>query len=142
QNKPSWSSEINHDTHIARFNAFEMPNGFTASPHVVGDAVEERWIDLGIYSKAMLVPLEYGSEYDLDPEKHMIHGPEKESDAPYAGYTVVMEVLHQLHCVNFLRQGLYYNYEYYRKSNHRSWKHDQDSVIEIHLAHCVDALRQ
>lgn len=72
----------------------------------------------------------------------------EEHNAPYAGRPVKIQAQHFLHCVNLLRQGLWYNRDYYRSIDHPSWNPDQDvmygsySLVELHTAHCVDQLRQ
>jgi hypothetical protein len=50
--------------------------------------------------------------------------------------------MHQLHCVDFIRQGLYYNHEYYRNIHSIAWVENQSAALKQHLAHCVDLMRQ
>lgn len=60
---------------------------------------------------------------------------------PYSGYPVEIQTAHFLHCVNLLRQGLWFNVDYYR-ATHPSWDGDNIGILEKHVLHCVDALRQ
>ncbi|KAK4498488.1 hypothetical protein PRZ48_011146 [Zasmidium cellare] len=73
------------------------------------------------------------------------------ADAPGAhnqsGYAVDMEAMHQLHCLNLLRKGQYFNHEYYSSAenlhNRPSWAfRDPERNIRGHINHCIDALRE
>lgn len=84
---------------------------------------------------------------DIKPE-HLRMDPTVNRHGEYEGLTVKIQAQHFLHCVNLLRQGLWYNHDYYRQTNHPSWNAAQDvmygrySLAEIHTAHCIDQLRQ
>lgn len=54
------------------------------------------------------------------------------------GYRVAVEVFHQLHCLNLLRQNRFYSH--YNKLNGDVSAPDED--LTGHLDHCIDALRQ
>jgi hypothetical protein len=51
-----------------------------------------------------------------------------------------MEVFHQLHCLDTLRQGLYFNYDYYHTNRRGVWERS-DAVVRKHMGHCLDLLR-
>jgi hypothetical protein len=92
---------------------------------------------------SVLIPLDQAEAFDLDPERHNIYRKTDMGDAiPYDAYPATVNAFHLLHCVNFLRQGLFYNVEYYRRTGHDSFVGDQADLLETHLGHCVDALRQ
>ncbi|KAK1141023.1 hypothetical protein N8T08_009596 [Aspergillus melleus] len=64
-------------------------------------------------------------------EADMIRGPTYEKPG---GWSLVgIDVFHQLHCLNLLRQGL--RPDYYTK-------HDDEPAYTIHINHCLDYLRQ
>ncbi|CAJ2509895.1 Uu.00g057950.m01.CDS01 [Anthostomella pinea] len=54
------------------------------------------------------------------------------------GYRVAVEVFHQLHCLNLLRQNLYKDYYAPMGGDTAAPHHD----LEGHLDHCIEALRQ
>ncbi len=60
----------------------------------------------------IMIPKEEASLADIDPNRHAyIDRP----DLGMVGYAVIPEAMHQMHCVNTLRQNLYYNIEHTRK---------------------------
>jgi hypothetical protein len=86
------------------------------------------------------VPEEYARDFDIDRDRHMFVSPSTHN-VSYAGYPAHFQAMHQLHCLDYLRQGLFYNYEYYRSIHSIAWLEDTDQKA-THLAHCVDSLRQ
>ncbi|KAI0166436.1 hypothetical protein GGR57DRAFT_446735 [Xylariaceae sp. FL1272] len=54
------------------------------------------------------------------------------------GYRVAIEVFHQLHCLNLLRQNVYQ--DYYAPMGGDTAAPEMD--LQGHLNHCIDALRQ
>ena len=65
----------------------------------------------------------------------------KDAGVPEEGYPVNMEGLHQLHCLNLLRQSLHFNYEYYHESGAEGFN-DKERTYQLHVGHCVDMLRE
>ena len=60
-----------------------------------------------------MIPKEEAELADIDPARHAyIDRP----DLGMVGYAAIPEALHQMHCVNTLRQSLYYNIEHTRKN--------------------------
>ncbi|KAL3449134.1 hypothetical protein BJX65DRAFT_294668 [Aspergillus insuetus] len=57
------------------------------------------------------------------------------------GYPANVEGLHHLHCLNLLRQSLYYSYEYYHARGKEAFKND-DFIVRKHVPHSLDILRQ
>lgn len=57
------------------------------------------------------------------------------------GYPANVEGLHHLHCLNLLRQSLWYNYDYYHDREEGAFKND-DFIVMLHVSHCLDILRQ
>ncbi|EME77531.1 uncharacterized protein MYCFIDRAFT_84398 [Pseudocercospora fijiensis CIRAD86] len=121
-------------------------------PATLGDDVAEEvdryWADLGAYEAERLLPEEYGKFHDIGPQhNHSLTSPANSPYTPYTGYPVEIQVAHMLHCLNLVRQGQWYNFDYYRKHSpsfgENQWKvtHGQ-SIIEAHSAHCIEQLRQ
>ncbi|KAK3661196.1 hypothetical protein LTR56_000319 [Elasticomyces elasticus] len=72
----------------------------------------------------------------LEPGYHIKRSPELGG-----GFPVQVEGLHHLHCLNLLRQTLYWNYDYYNKQGTGAFMND-DGPFRSHIGHCVDILRQ
>ncbi|EAU30959.1 conserved hypothetical protein [Aspergillus terreus NIH2624] len=56
-------------------------------------------------------------------------------------YTGGLEVFHQLHCVNLIRQYTYLDY-YSRPENRPPSFTDSNHTLRLHIDHCIDMLRQ
>lgn len=136
----SWMSSVDRGYRTLSFNPFEEPNAFTAPTSIANDTVEDRWLDLGAYANPVLIPQEFAHDFGLNPSKHVLIDP-TQHDVPYPAYLANVQALHQLHCVDYLRQGLFYNYDYYRSLHSIAMNETEDKVTH-HLAHCVDSLRQ
>ncbi|KAF7197985.1 Oxidase ustYa [Pseudocercospora fuligena] len=106
-----------------------------------GDSLEDAWIELGAYTLQMLIPPEYATDFGIDPDKHVLYTPETQENAPYTGYLATPDALHNLHCLNVVREALYYNYDYYRMVHLLALVQHPDDV-QTHIGHCVDHLRQ
>jgi hypothetical protein len=94
----------------------------------------------------VIIPEDQTRYFDFRPQNVKLNT--GDIGAPYAGTPVKIQAQHYLHCVNYLRQGLYYNVDYYRRTNHPLWNAKSDkmygthTLAELHTAHCVDQLRQ
>ncbi|PYH90867.1 hypothetical protein BO71DRAFT_486736 [Aspergillus ellipticus CBS 707.79] len=51
-------------------------------------------------------------------------------------YMAEIGVMHDLHCLNVIRQSVHYYWDYYKA------KHPADDIWEPHLEHCIDSLRE
>lgn len=98
-------------------------------------AVDAAWTALGVDYRASLIPAEHASQYGLTKDHVQI------ATKYGGGYPANVEGLHHLHCLNLLRQALYYNVEYYRAAGQGAFK-NEDHVVRVHVSHCVDILRQ
>jgi hypothetical protein len=49
------------------------------------------------------------------------------------GYPANMEGLHHLHCLNLLRQGLVYNYDYYKAKGHGAFS-NEEPIVKYHIS--------
>ncbi|SMR60856.1 unnamed protein product [Zymoseptoria tritici ST99CH_1E4] len=136
-----WMSSVDRSYHMARFNAFENPNNFTSDSAHGGHDVEDYWIEAGTYAKAVLVPMEYAEDFGLDRNIHQYFEPST-AHVPYAGFPANIQAMHQMHCIDFLRQGLFFNYEFYRGIHPVAWLNSTPELFVKHLSHCIDALRQ
>lgn len=89
-----------------------------------------------------------------EEEAHLL--PNKTApEAPYegSGYLVVLNVFHDLHCIDSIRRSLYYflneqwnstynPYTLYDNPDDALWTMGGDDMSIMHLDHCIDALRQ
>ena len=57
------------------------------------------------------------------------------------GFPANVEGLHHLHCLNLVRQGLYYNIDYYRAKGEGAFINN-GTVVRYHISHCLDIIRQ
>jgi hypothetical protein len=57
------------------------------------------------------------------------------------GFPANVEGLHHLHCLNLLRQSLYYNIDYYRSQGKGAFL-NEDHIVRYHVSHCLDIIRQ
>lgn len=96
--------------------------------------------------QTFLVPIAQGPAYGISDDHVVVP-----SDAPgtkgASGYAVDMEAMHQLHCLNLIRKGQFFNHAHYsapqRLSERPSWAfRDPDANIKAHINHCIDALRE
>lgn len=89
-----------------------------------------------------------GQEAHLVPDKM---APELPSDD--SGYLVVLNVFHDLHCMDNIRKGLYYFLEPQWNTTHNPYvlydspeaaleDRGGDHLSIMHLDHCIDSLRQ
>lgn len=65
----------------------------------------------------------------------------RRSDKYGGGYFVNVEGMHHLHCLNLVRKGLWYNYEYYKDLGEWSFK-NEEKILRLHASHCLDTIRQ
>ncbi|KAH8809398.1 hypothetical protein F5884DRAFT_834804 [Xylogone sp. PMI_703] len=98
--------------------------------------VDAAWKALGVDYKPIIVPYEKGVASGIE-ENHLII-PEQYGGP---GYPAVVEFSHQLHCLNLMRQALYWNSEYYFKLGEGPWRNNEPS-LRSHVGHCMDSLRQ
>ncbi|KAF2210013.1 hypothetical protein CERZMDRAFT_46005, partial [Cercospora zeae-maydis SCOH1-5] len=109
---------------------------YTATP---SKAVDDAWDEIGAGHHAFLLPLQYGSLFGLDPRRNLhVRPPQWGPDK--SGYLVQLWASHDVHCVNLLRQSLYYNHDYYKA--HGGHLHETESEHRAHINHCVNILRE
>ncbi|POS71687.1 hypothetical protein DHEL01_v209921 [Diaporthe helianthi] len=98
-------------------------------------AVDEAWEALGVNARAGVISREEGLKSGLN-DSHV-----QRADKYGGGFFVNVEGMHHLHCLNLVRQGLYYNYDYYKKLGTGAFV-NEDMIIEKHISHCLDTIRQ
>ncbi|KLJ06371.1 hypothetical protein EMPG_10200 [Blastomyces silverae] len=132
-----YSSPVLKDVDISytpvHFNgSFTNPTIYRERP---GPLVDEAWLALGTQYAPMIIPENEAEGYGIQK------GQVKRMKDQGGGFFANVEVLHHLHCLNMLRQATYFNFEYYSKKGDGPFK-DPDDVLETHIGHCVDILRQ
>ncbi|OJJ56090.1 hypothetical protein ASPSYDRAFT_134841 [Aspergillus sydowii CBS 593.65] len=100
-----------------------------------GPEVDAAWESLGVNYRPISVPAEEATRSGIAPDQVQIN------EAYGGGYPANVEGLHHLHCLNLLRQSLYYNYDYYRSLGTGAFK-NEDFIVRYHVSHCLDILRQ
>ncbi|KAG4439094.1 hypothetical protein IFR05_005436 [Cadophora sp. M221] len=116
-----------------RFNGTLMHENIfraTGSP-----AVDAAWQSLGVDYRAAIVPPELAAASGLIDSQVQL------SDQYGGGFPANVEGLHHLHCLNLLRQSLYFNFDYYHARGEGAFK-NKDEIIRLHVTHCLDTLRQ
>ncbi|CAK1355972.1 hypothetical protein CB0940_00363 [Cercospora beticola] len=93
------------------------------------------WEALGIDYRSMQIPKDVGLSTGLRPGHVQIN------DKYGGGFPAHLEGLHHLHCLNLVRQALYYNIDYYRAKGTGAFVNDE-MVVQKHVSHCLDIVRQ
>ncbi|KAK4936817.1 hypothetical protein LTR10_022406 [Elasticomyces elasticus] len=97
--------------------------------------VDEAWEALGVNYRSVRIPSERAKEAGLRKDHVQIN-------PKYGGgFPANVEGLHHLHCLNLVRQSLYYNFDYYKAKKQGAFKNDDD-ILKLHVSHCLDILRQ
>ncbi|PCG89967.1 Protein of unknown function DUF3328 [Penicillium occitanis (nom. inval.)] len=130
----TWSPalEIFNDNDLSqqRFDgALRDPNRFRGPP---SQDIDDAWAEI-TYPNGGLVRL---SKDQLDRVNASEYAAEYTEEMG-GGYIAGIEVFHQLHCVNMLRQATYM--DYYLPRN-KEW--EDQATLRYHLDHCIDMLRQ
>ncbi|KAI7776639.1 hypothetical protein LA080_004731 [Diaporthe eres] len=97
--------------------------------------VDDAWDALGVNSRAGIISREQGLKSGLT-DAHV-----QRADKYGGGFFVNVEGMHHLHCLNLVRQGLYFNYDYYKEMGTGAFVND-DMIVEKHISHCLDTIRQ
>ncbi|KAH5488601.1 hypothetical protein HBI52_232590 [Parastagonospora nodorum] len=99
--------------------------------------VDELWAeDMGMKNGFFLIPIEEGAQYSLDPRHNVVL---RNVEGKYDGFPVMMEGIHQIHCLDALRRKLFMNRDWYKEN----WKHMADTELELaHTSHCLRMIRE
>lgn len=116
---------------IQRFNgALRAQNEFRGPP---SQEIDDAWDEI-IHPEGGLVRL---SKEQVDRANASEYAAEYTEEMG-GGYIGGIEALHQLHCVNMLRQVTYLDYYLPKK---KEWR-DDPQTFRFHLDHCIDMIRQ
>ncbi|MCJ1290036.1 hypothetical protein MMC34_001571 [Xylographa carneopallida] len=136
-NHVSQSSPITKDLDI-RYNIVAF-NGSLLKENLfrqnAGPEVDTAWKSLGVDYRSAIVPADLAQQAGLSPNHVQV------SEKYGGGFPTNVEGLHHLHCLNLLRQSLYYNYDYYHSRGEDAFK-NSDAILRFHVSHCLDILRQ
>ncbi|KGO46103.1 Protein of unknown function DUF3328 [Penicillium expansum] len=114
-----------------RFNgALRAQNEFRGQP---SQEIDDAWDEI-LHPEGGLVRL---SKEQIDKVKASEYAAEYTEDMG-GGYIGSIEALHQLHCLNMLRQVTYLDYYLPKK---KEWR-DDPQTLRFHLDHCIDMIRQ
>ncbi|KAF2163038.1 hypothetical protein M409DRAFT_26484 [Zasmidium cellare ATCC 36951] len=131
-------SPVMDDIHLSYQPTRFEGNPFIQSKYVQdpGPEVDQAWADLGVHLKfTSIVPEERGPEAGIDPSSIKVNA------SLGGGYITTVRVIHQLHCLNMVRQALSWNVDYYRSRKVEPWN-KVDWVARAHVDHCLDMVRQ
>ncbi|KAH4221556.1 hypothetical protein HBI04_212930 [Parastagonospora nodorum] len=127
--------DLDRSYHYEMFSPFNYSTS-EYTLHPTEGNVSERWMALGQDSGHFLIPVSEGHKYDLDIKRHVTV---PEGVAEQESFLVSLDVMHQIHCLDSLRESLWYNRDWY--SVHQE-QHPKLSVHKAHTNHCLDALRE
>jgi hypothetical protein len=92
-----------------------------------GPEVDAAWRSLGIDYRPVLLPPSMAAKSGIQLDQVKV-------SAKYGGgYLAGVEGLHHLHCLNLLRQALWYNFEYYNATGEGSFNNKPD-MVELHIS--------
>lgn len=122
-----------------KFDLTPIPTA-RGSPYIgYGPEVDKAWDYIANDIGDIMITEEERIKLGLSPDSLKIQHPKTGE----WGYRAGVEVFHQLHCLNLLRQALYKD-EYYGKKEVGGDVGDADGHEDLfgHLDHCIEALRQ
>ncbi|KAG0650027.1 Oxidase ustYa [Hyphodiscus hymeniophilus] len=125
--------QVDTGIHIMHFNGSLLRENVFRQD--AGPEVDAAWATLGVNYRSLAVPMEEAARTGLKPDQVKIN--EKYG----GGYPANVEGLHHLHCLNLVRQSLYYNYDHYREKGEGAFTND-DNIVKHHVSHCLDIIRQ
>ncbi|KAH8683158.1 hypothetical protein BGZ60DRAFT_367591 [Tricladium varicosporioides] len=125
--------EVDTSLHTVRFNgSFMKENEFRQG---AGPEVDAAWNSLGVNYRAIAVPISEAAASGIAADQVQIN-------SKYGGgFPANVEGLHHLHCLNLLRQSLYFNYDHYHKQGKGAFV-NEDNIVRLHVTHCLDIIRQ
>ncbi|TAQ86572.1 hypothetical protein B7494_g5107 [Chlorociboria aeruginascens] len=90
------------------------------------EEVDAAWDKLGVNYHALSVPDHLAQKSGLAPDQVKIN------QKYGGGYPANVEGMHHLHCLNLLRQGLYWNVEYYRAKGEGAFT-NAEHIVKKHI---------
>jgi len=125
--------EVDTSLHVVTFNGSLLKANVYRQE--AGPEVDAAWDALGVGYRSLALPENEAAESGFRPDQVKIN-------KKYGGgYPANVEGLHHLHCLNLVRQSLYYNYDYYHAKGTGAFKND-DNIVRHHVSHCLDIVRQ
>ncbi|KAM3067999.1 hypothetical protein ACMFMF_009366 [Clarireedia jacksonii] len=100
-----------------------------------GLEVDAAWDELGVNYRSIVISKAVAAKSGIRCD-HL-----KMTDAFEGGYLANVEGLQHLQCLNLLRKGLWYNYNYYAEQKQGSFA-DEIEILKMHVSQCLDILRQ
>ncbi|KAN0099335.1 protein of unknown function (DUF3328) domain containing protein [Hyaloscypha variabilis] len=97
--------------------------------------VDEAWNALGVDIAPMIITKDEAIKSGIPRDRVRL---DEKDGGP--GFPVVVEGLHNLHCLNLLRQALYFNYDKYHEWKEGAWK-NEEATLQLHIGHCLNMLR-
>jgi len=95
-----------------------------------GPTVDAAWSSLGVDYRALSVPESLAERSGIASDQVKI------AHKYGGGYPDNVEGLHHLHCLNLLRQGLWFNVEYYREKGEGAFK-NEDFILRKHMSESI-----
>ncbi|CZR55823.1 uncharacterized protein PAC_05711 [Phialocephala subalpina] len=89
-------------------------------------AVDEAWQALGVDYRAAIIPSHLASKSGLLESQVQV------ADQYGGGYPANVEGLHHLHCLNLLRQSLYFNFDYYKARGEGAFI-NSERILRLHV---------
>ncbi|KAK0653337.1 Cyclochlorotine biosynthesis protein O [Lasiodiplodia hormozganensis] len=132
QFSPLWG-EVDISYEVIQFNGSLLKENIfrqDASPEV-----DAAWESLGVNYRGVAIPADKAGKAGIAKDQVKV------SEKYGGGYPANVEGLHHLHCLNLLRQTLYYNYDYYRNEGKGAFL-NADHIVRKHVSHCLDIIRQ
>ncbi|KAJ5160441.1 uncharacterized protein N7482_007445 [Penicillium canariense] len=118
--------EVGIEYHLQEFNGWLLKENVfrqDASPEV-----DAAWESLGVKYRAVRIPPQEAEESDLARDQAKIR------DKYGGGYPASIKGLHHLHCLNLLRESLYYNYDYYQVKGDGSFREQRLNCAPPYVA--------
>ncbi|KAK6383299.1 hypothetical protein LTR65_010284 [Meristemomyces frigidus] len=127
------TNDIDLTHHTVRFNGSLLKENVYRQK--AGPDVDAAWDKLGINLHSVIIPTEQAKQVGLLPDQVKIR------QEYGGGFPANVEGLHQLHCLNLVRQALWYNYDYYQAKGDGAFKNNE-YIQQKHVSHCLDIVRQ
>lgn len=131
-----WSQiqdDVDGSFHLVHFNGSLLKENVFRLP--AGPEVDAAWDSLGINYRPIAVPKKQAARSGLKPYQVQINS------AYGGGFPANVEGLHHLHCLNLVRQSLFFNIDYYRAQGTGAFVNDE-YIVRHHVSHCLDIIRQ
>ncbi|KAI1081556.1 hypothetical protein F5B20DRAFT_588583 [Whalleya microplaca] len=132
--------QVSNELHDVRFNGTLGKNSeFSGHWGDPNDEMDANWNYWGFVKYASFSPEEFEAMgFDLEGSARF----SEETDGK-GGYIGFLEISHQMHCLNVIRQA--YHREYYERPENKhwaTWMNDRPITVKVHINHCFEMIRQ